>query len=59
MKTALASLFLLAATGGLSAADDEAKKEWKALAGSWKIASMEVDGKAIPKADLPDADRPG
>jgi uncharacterized protein (TIGR03067 family) len=54
MRTALVSFFLLAAPGGPALADDDAvAKELKALAGPWKLVSVEVDGKPVPKGDLP------
>jgi uncharacterized protein (TIGR03067 family) len=54
MRTALVSFFLLAASGGLAAAADEAvAKELKALAGSWKLASVEAGGQPVPRGDLP------
>ena len=54
MRTVLVSFFLLAASGRLAHADDDAEaKELKALAGSWKLVAVEVDGKPIPKDDLP------
>jgi len=54
MRTLLVSFFLLAASGRLAHADDDAVvKELKALAGSWKLVAVEVDGKPILKDDLP------
>lgn len=54
MRTALVSFFFLAASGGPALAEDDAMaKELKALAGSWKLVSIEVDGKPVPKDDLP------
>jgi uncharacterized protein (TIGR03067 family) len=54
MKTASVSFFLLAAFSGLVAADDKAvSKELKALAGSWKLVSSEVEGVPTPKDKLP------
>jgi uncharacterized protein (TIGR03067 family) len=52
MRTALASFFLLALFGGLAADDEAVAKELKALAGSWKLASVEEGGKPVPKGDL-------
>jgi len=54
MRKAIALFLLLGASGGLAAADDEAlAKELKALAGSWKLVAVEVEGKPVPKGDLP------
>ena len=49
MRTVLVSFFLLAASGGLAHADDEAVvKELKALAGSWRLVAVEVYGLPVP-----------
>lgn len=54
MKTAFALSFLLVTSGVLAAVDNEsAAREWKALAGSWKLASVQEGGETVPKADLP------
>jgi uncharacterized protein (TIGR03067 family) len=53
-QSALVSFSLLAASGGPGLADnDVVAKELKARAGSWKLASVEVEGKPVPKGDLP------
>jgi uncharacterized protein (TIGR03067 family) len=53
MKTALMALAALAACAAASAADDDqAKKDLKALAGTWEYASQAEDGKETEKEKL-------
>jgi uncharacterized protein (TIGR03067 family) len=53
MKSTAALLFLALAASGRGAAEDDAiAKEFKAIAGTWKLVSAEDGGKATPKADL-------
>jgi uncharacterized protein (TIGR03067 family) len=42
------------AGGDAAAGGGGAAKELQSLAGAWKIAAMELDGKAVPKDELPD-----
>src|SRR5262245_36872224 len=54
MRTVLVAFSLLAAAGGPALADDDAlAKELKALAGSWKLVAVEVEGKPVPRGELP------
>ena len=54
MRLAPALLFVATTTSLLAAADDDAvAKEFKSLAGTWKLVSVEEGGKAVPKDDLP------
>ena len=52
MRTALASILLLATSAGFAADDGAVAKELKSLAGSWKGVAAEEGGKAIPKGEL-------
>jgi hypothetical protein len=45
MKTALLALVAVAATAVAFAEDDQAKKDLKALVGTWQYTSQEADGK--------------
>jgi uncharacterized protein (TIGR03067 family) len=38
----------------VSAADEDARKEFKALQGKWKAVALEAGGKPLPKESVPD-----
>jgi uncharacterized protein (TIGR03067 family) len=52
MKTALLALVAVAATAVAFAEDDQAKKDLKALVGTWQYTSQEADGKETDKENL-------
>ena len=52
MKTALLALVAVAATAVAFAEDDQAKKDLKALVGTWQYTSQEADGKETDKESL-------
>jgi uncharacterized protein (TIGR03067 family) len=45
----VAMVCLVAAIGRLSAADEDAKKDLKALQGTWKVTKLTFDGKDAPE----------
>jgi uncharacterized protein (TIGR03067 family) len=47
-------LLLVPAVALLMAADDQADKDKKALQGTWKVASLEKDGQAVPAEKVED-----
>jgi uncharacterized protein (TIGR03067 family) len=47
-------LVLVSAVTLLMAADDQADKDKKALQGTWKVASLEKDGQAVPAEKVKD-----
>jgi uncharacterized protein (TIGR03067 family) len=52
MKTALLALVAVTATAVAFAEDDPAKKDLKALVGTWQYTSQEADGKATDQENL-------
>jgi uncharacterized protein (TIGR03067 family) len=49
MQRIICVLFVLASPQLLTAADDDAAKELKALEGKWKAVGLEMGGKPLPK----------
>ena len=54
MRLLLGVVLVLTAPYFLCAADDDARKELKALQGKWKAIALEADGKPLPKEVVPD-----
>jgi uncharacterized protein (TIGR03067 family) len=48
----VAMVCLIAGLGRLGAADEDAKKDLKALQGNWKVTALTFDGKEAPKEDV-------